>query len=83
MLYSTMKTAISLPGQLFHRAEAFAQAQRLSRSELYAKALEAYLAQHEGQSVTAQLDALYGDEESGLSPEVTELGFEALRRAER
>jgi metal-responsive CopG/Arc/MetJ family transcriptional regulator len=77
-----MKTAISLADSLFQRAERFAQARRLSRSELYAAALEAYLAQHEGADITAQLDALYAEEESSLAPELRELGFEALRRAE-
>lgn len=77
-----MKTAISLSDQLFHRAELFAQAQQLSRSELYARALESYLAQHEGLTVTAQLDALYAEESSALAPEVAELGFELLRRQE-
>lgn len=78
-----MKTAISLADELFQRAEVFAEAQKLSRSELYARALEAYLTQHEGPSITTQLDALYANEDSALSPELSELGFEALRRAER
>lgn len=77
-----MKTAISLSDGLFERAERFAQVKRLSRSELYATALETYLAQHEDTGITAQLDALYAEEDSALSPEVRELGFTALRRAE-
>lgn len=80
-LYSGMKTAISLSDHLYQRAELYARFNQLSRSELYARALEAYLAQHEGQSITAQLDALYAEEDSTLAPELSELGFEALRRA--
>jgi len=38
-----MKTAISLPDSTFKEAEALAQQLGLSRSELYTKALQAYL----------------------------------------
>jgi len=38
-----MKTAISLPDSVFDEAEALAQQLGLSRSELYTKALRAYL----------------------------------------
>ncbi len=38
-----MKTAISLPDSVFEEAEALAQRLGLSRSELYTKALQAYL----------------------------------------
>jgi len=38
-----MKTAISLPDPVFNQAEALAQQLGLSRSELYTRALQAYL----------------------------------------
>jgi metal-responsive CopG/Arc/MetJ family transcriptional regulator len=38
-----MKTAISLPDSIFDEAEALAQRLGWSRSELYTKALQAYL----------------------------------------
>jgi metal-responsive CopG/Arc/MetJ family transcriptional regulator len=41
-----MKTAISLPDDLFSQAEKYAREQGLSRSELYATALRAYLEAH-------------------------------------
>ena len=75
-----MKTAISLTDTLYRRAEQFAQGQRLSRSELYARALEEFLERNEGQTVTAQLNAVYAHEDSSLPPALAELGFEALRR---
>ncbi len=74
-----MKTAISLPDQLFQRAESFANVQALSRSELYATALQEYLERYEGAAVTARLNALYAEEDSRLPAEVAELGFEVLR----
>ena len=41
-----MKTAISLPDLVFEEAEALASQLGLSRSELYTKALQAYLRRH-------------------------------------
>ena len=41
-----MKTAVSLPDDLFRAAERHAKRQRKSRSRLYAEALAEYLARH-------------------------------------
>jgi metal-responsive CopG/Arc/MetJ family transcriptional regulator len=38
-----MKTAVSIPEPIFHAAEALAKRLGLSRSELFSRALEAYL----------------------------------------
>lgn len=75
-----MKTAISLTDSLYERAERAAREHGMSRSELYARALQEYLRQLDAASVTRQLDELYAGEDSSLAPEVAELGFEALRR---
>jgi metal-responsive CopG/Arc/MetJ family transcriptional regulator len=74
-----MKTAISLPDPLFQRGEEFAAQQALNRSELYARALEEFLQRHAADSITAQLDALYADEESSLPTELEALSDEILR----
>jgi metal-responsive CopG/Arc/MetJ family transcriptional regulator len=76
-----MKTAISLPDQLFQRAEEYAASQSLNRSELYAHALEEFLERHAHNSITAQLNALYSDEDSSLAPELEALSDEALKAA--
>jgi metal-responsive CopG/Arc/MetJ family transcriptional regulator len=47
-----MKTAISLPDDLFHAAERHAARARKSRSQLYAEALAEYLARHGAEEVT-------------------------------
>lgn len=66
-----MKTAISLPDPLFQAAEQFAEEKGLSRSELYARAIQFYLKTYRYQGVTATLDQLYAEElstlESGFS----------------
>lgn len=63
-----MKTAISLPDDLFESADELAERLGVSRSELYADAVAEYLAKHRGQDVTARLNEVYADEASGLDP---------------
>lgn len=51
-----MKTAISLPNDLFHAAERQAKRARKSRSQLYAEALVEYLARHSPDEVTEAMN---------------------------
>lgn len=69
-LYYGMKTAISLPDDLFASAQALAERLGVSRSHLFATALAEFLAKHQGRKVTAQLDAVYSTQSSGLDPTV-------------
>ncbi|HSW41139.1 MAG TPA: ribbon-helix-helix protein, CopG family [Patescibacteria group bacterium] len=52
-----MKTAVSVPDDLFARADRLAKRSRRSRSEVYSAALREYLARHAPDEVTAGLDA--------------------------
>ena len=65
-----MKTAISIPDDLFADADRAAGQLHVSRSELYRRALQAYLQQLPATSVTAQLDAFYAEhpELGGIEP---------------
>lgn len=65
-----MKTAISLPDSTFRRADVAARRLGVSRSELYVRALEAYLGPPSDDEITARLDAVYADEPSALDPEL-------------
>jgi metal-responsive CopG/Arc/MetJ family transcriptional regulator len=81
--YTTdMKTAISLPDPLFQRGEQYANRHALGRSELYARALEAYLTTHDDDTITAALNDVYATENSSLEPEIRALSLEALRAQE-
>ena len=51
-----MKTAVSLPDQVFREAERFARRARKSRSRLYAEALAEYLARHAPDEVTEDMN---------------------------
>ena len=77
-----MKTAISIPDPLFREAEQLAQAQGLSRSELYARAVRLYLQTHGYSGVTEALDALYAEEQSAVDPVIAAAQARALPREE-
>jgi len=70
-----MKTAISLPDDLFQSADALAERLGISRSQLFATALAEYLAKHQSRKLTDRLNAVYGADSSALDP--------ALHRAQR
>jgi hypothetical protein len=54
-----VKTAISLPDDLFRSAEAAARRLRVSRSELYANAIAEYLKQRQENAITERLNEVY------------------------
>ena len=54
-----MKTAVSMPDDLFRLAEATARRLRVSRSELYSKAIAEFLKGQNGNAVTERLNAVY------------------------
>ncbi len=63
-----MKTAISIPDELFEAAEQFAQQRGLTRSQLYTTALRQYLQEHRSDAITEQLSAIYASVPSTLDP---------------
>ena len=54
-----MKTAVSLPDDLFRRAETAARRLRVSRSKLYAKAIAEFLKQQNSSAITERLNDVY------------------------
>ena len=61
-----MKTAISIPDGLFAAADRIAKQLGISRSELYAKAVTAFLAQNGQVGVTEKLNTIYGAEDQRI-----------------
>jgi metal-responsive CopG/Arc/MetJ family transcriptional regulator len=68
-----MKTAISLPDELFEQAERVARQLNMNRSQLYVAALREFLDKRDAESVTARLNEIYGGESSSLDPVVMEM----------
>ena len=54
-----MKTAVSVPDDLFRQAEAAARRFGISRSELYAKAIAEFLKQQDVSAITERLNQVY------------------------
>ena len=77
-----MKTAISLPDDLFRSADTLAQRLGMSRSQLYATAVAEYLAKHRDEDVTARLNDVFADEPSGIDPALRSAQARSLSSAE-
>jgi metal-responsive CopG/Arc/MetJ family transcriptional regulator len=74
-----MKTAISLPDDVFKKAERLAKRLKLSRSELYRKALAEYMRQHAQERLTERLDEVYAREPSAPDGTLQDIQQASLR----
>ena len=63
-----MKTAISIPDELHRAADLAARRMGLSRSELYRRALIAFLAMNDEKLITEAPDEIYKDEPARIDP---------------
>ena len=59
-----MKTAISIPDQLFQEVESLSRKQRRSRSEVFVKAVRELLEKEKSRELLEALDKVYSEEES-------------------
>ena len=75
-----MKTAVSLPDDLFQSAEAAARRLRVSRSELYAKAIAEFLKQQDDSAITERLNEVYSRQAAKLDPALNRAQLEALKK---
>ena len=75
---SGMKTAISIPDEVFAEAEKLARRLKKSRSELYSRALREYVARHGPEYVTETLDRICAE-----SPPEKDFARAAARRTLR
>ncbi len=61
-----MKTAISIPDNVFTQADHLAKRLHMSRSELYTHAVEEYVGEHKHARVREKLDEVYSSESSAV-----------------
>ena len=78
----SMKTAVSIPDQLYRRAEEFARRLGKSRSQVYREALADYLARRDNHAVTSALDELVEELGSGIDDWTAEASRQALERSD-
>ncbi len=77
-----MKTAISLPDELFKKAEQAAKRAHLSRSRLFAKALQQFLEGIQFRQITQSLNEVYSDESSRLDKALAHMQSLSLSQKE-
>jgi predicted transcriptional regulator len=77
-----MKTAISVPDELFAEADRLARRLKRSRSRVYADAIREYVARHDSDSVTTALDRLYAGPDNGLDPALSAAAVSLLQRVD-
>ena len=78
----SMKTAISMPDPLFDAAEKLAKRLKLSRSALYARALEDYVRRNSPDTITEQLNRALAAEPDEPDPFMAAAATSVMRRAE-
>ena len=78
-----MKTAISIPDDVFEQAERFARRVRKSRSQVYSEAVKEYVARHSPDSVTDAMNGVCDDlSEQKIDPFVSLAARRILEKSE-
>ena len=77
-----MKTAVSIPDELFSRAEEMARKTGKSRSRLYQEALSEYLLRRDPGAVTQAMDDALADIDPQSDPWLSEAAHRTLERSE-
>jgi len=75
-----MKTAISIPDDLFEAAEKMARKLKISRSEFYQQAVASFLQQHGADVVRESLDRVYAKKSNrSLDPLIRAIGEQIIK----
>ena len=77
-----MKTAISIPDNLFNDAEITARQLGLARSQLYVKALKEFIEHHNKDKITEKLNSFYSNSVT-TEENFIDIGIHSLRKATR
>ena len=77
-----MKVAVSVPNDLFERADRLACAAGRTRSDVYSAALREYVGRHAPDEITTALDRLIGEIGDPVDPFVAAAGRRVLEAAD-
>lgn len=77
-----MKTAVSIPDEVFDAAERHASRTQKSRSQLYAEAISEYLARHAPDEVTESMNQVVDQLEHASDPFVAAAARRILENTE-
>jgi predicted transcriptional regulator len=73
-----VKTAVSVPDDLFRLAETAARSLRISRSQLYATALAEFLKTRQTDTVTERLNEVYSRHHAKVDPRLNRAQLSSL-----
>ncbi len=77
-----MKTAISIPNELFQAAEQYARSHGVTRSNLYSQAVAQFLENHSRDQITQKLNDVYPDQPNEINRTISALQFSSLEQEE-
>jgi predicted transcriptional regulator len=77
-----MKTAVSIPDDVFQGAERLARRSKKSRSQLFSDAVREYIARHAPDDVTAAMDRVCAELGEGSDHFVSAAARRTLERSE-
>jgi metal-responsive CopG/Arc/MetJ family transcriptional regulator len=77
-----MKTAVSIPKDIFERAEQLARRSRKSRSQLYSDALREYVAAHAADEVTDAMNRVCAEVGDTIDSFLSTAARRVLERSE-
>jgi metal-responsive CopG/Arc/MetJ family transcriptional regulator len=77
-----MKTAVSISDDLFAKAEKYAKRKKISRSNLYAKAIEEYLEKEDKRKLIEKINKVCEEVDTSLDPAWRDYQSRRLRNNE-
>jgi metal-responsive CopG/Arc/MetJ family transcriptional regulator len=77
-----MKTAVSIPDEIFAEAERLARRTKRSRSEIFSRALAEYVARHAPDRVTEAMDRVLAELDEPADAFAATAGRRVVARAE-
>ena len=75
-----MKTAVSIPGSVFHAAERLAKSLGIPLTQLYSREIERYVSEAQQRDITAGLNEVYANEKVELDPALAVLQWASVLR---
>jgi predicted transcriptional regulator len=77
-----MKTALSIPDDIFEQGERLARRLHTSRSQLYARALADFVVQHDDDQITSSMDEVIREVGTEVDPFTRRAASQTLRQVE-
>ena len=79
VILNNMKTAISIPDNIFKNAEFLAHQLGITRSELYSKAIAEFVKERGKDIITEKLNEIYNYEKNSLDDKLSEMQFKSIK----